>query len=205
MKYIQYITILILLFLLIFGWLHYSNKTGKLEQKYLREKIDSAASIHFKAIRSLQKDKAKVIEKSKKDSVTAQEQRIRYEKTIASLTKKQKAIHYTGNTETIPKDSIKIMADYYAQKTVNDSISRVKYNRIAQLEQESKVQKVDCSELLSIANKEIDHTKKLYEDQKSYSGNLETLNKKQGKKGLINGVKIALVALGAGFVIGLSE
>jgi len=205
MKLALYIVILILLLLLVFGWLHYSNKTGKIEQKYLREKLDSASVIHFKAIQSLQKDKAKVIEKSKKDSVTAQEQRIKYEKAIVSLTKKQKVTHYTGNTETIPKDSIKIMADYYAQKAVNDSISKVKDNMIVQLENEASIQKINCSELLSIANKEIDHTKKLYEDQKSYSGNLETLNKKQRKKGLINGVKIALVALGAGFVIGLSR
>ena len=63
----------------------------------------------------------------------------------------------------------------------------------------------DYSGLMDGYQQEINHKDKIIGDWKAGYERLEDLNKKQRKKGIVNGVKIALVALGAGFVIGLSH
>lgn len=205
MKIAPYIAILILLLLLIFGWIHYSNKTGKIEQKYLREKLDSAIKPHQQAIIEIELERKIALEKLKTDSVKHIEESKSSREEISSLRKQLKAVKYTGNPSTVPYDSVQIAMQALEEAPLKDSIISVQEKENERLNAQISTMQGDYSGLMDGYQQEINHKDKIIGDWKAGYERLEGLNKKQGKKGLVNGVKIALVALGAGFFIGLSQ
>ena len=205
MKLAPYIAILILLILLIFGWLHFSNKTVKLEQKYLREKLDSAIKPHQQAIIKIEEKRKEALEKLKTDSLNHVEETKIYRKQISGLRKQLKAVKYTGDPSTVPDDSVQIAMQALKEAPLKDSIISVQEKENERLNAQIATIHEDYSGLMDGYQQEINHKDKIISDWKAGYERLEDSNKKQLKKGLVNGVKIALVALGAGFVIGLSQ
>jgi len=205
MKLAPYITILILLLLLIFGWLHFTNKTGKLEQKYLREKLDSAIKPHQQAIVKIEEARKKLLVKVKSDSLKHEESKLTFRKEISVLRRQLKAVKYTGDPSTVPDDSVQIAMQALEEAPLKDSIIAAQEKENVRLNSQIATIHDDYSGLMDGYQQEINHKDKIISDWKAGYERLEDLNKKQRKKGLINGVKIALVALGAGFVIGISR
>jgi len=205
MRLAPYIAILILLLLLIFGWLHFNNKTGKLEQKYLREKLDSAIRPHEREIIKIERDRKRVILKIRIDSAKHSHETETFRREISSLRKQLKAVKYTGNPSTVPDDSVQIAMQALKEAPLKDSIIVAQEKENVRLNAQISTMQDDYSCLMDGYQQEINHKDKIIIDWKAGYDRLEELNKKQRKKGLVNGVKIALVALGAGFVIGLSQ
>jgi len=205
MKIAPYIAILILLLLLIFGWLHYSNKAGKVEQKYLREKLDSAIKPHEREIIKIDRDRKRVILKIRIDSAKHSREKETFRKEISSLRKQLKETRYMGDPSKVSDDSVQIAMQALKEAPLKDSIISVQEKENVLLNAHIATMRVDYSVLMDGYQQEINHKDKIISDWKAGYERLEDLNRKQRKKGLINGVKIALVALGAGFVIGLSQ
>ncbi len=205
MKDIRTWLILALLLILVFGWLHYSNKAGKTEISNLKEKLEAAVKPHLQAIEKLEADKTAKIDKIKKDSTAAQSAKIGYEKQVSVLQHKLKATHYTGNPSMVTDDSVKIAMQALKEAPVKDSIISVQEKENVRLNSQIATIRVDYRALAGDLNDQIDQQKKISEDYKAFGEAMVKENKKIRRKGIWQSIKIGAVALGVGFVIGLSQ
>lgn len=205
MKYIQPAIILILFLLLIFGWLHYSNKESKTSIGNIKEKLDSALRPHLQAIEKLESEKTAKIEKIKKDSTAAQKAKIGYEKQISVLQHKLKSVKYTGNPAAVPDDTVQIAMQALKETPLKDSIISVQEKENIRLNSQVETMQVDYNALAGNLISQIDQQKKISEDYKAFGEAMVKENKKIRRKGIWQSVKIGAVALGVGFVIGITR
>lgn len=203
MKDIRTWLILILLLTVIFGWLHYANKSDKIEVSSLNYKIKTSVKGSQDTIDYLEKQKKKIILKLRIDSVKHRNEKQAYEKRIFTLEKKLAATHYTGNPSTVPDDSVKLAMDYLSQKPLNDSISKVKDEHIEDLNAHITDLQADYTKILDDVQLELNQKDKIIEDWKTHAGRLEGENKNVRRKGIWNGIKIGGAALVIGFIIGV--
>jgi hypothetical protein len=202
MKKIPYYIIGVLIILLLFGYLHYSNKTGKAEVSNIKEITEAAIKHHRDAVIKIEADKAILKKKIETDSIVSISEKVQYEKTIASLQKKLKATHYTGNPSTVPDDSVKMAMDYLSKKKLNDSIATVREFRVVDLNTEISELRSDYTKIWDDNQAEINHLNEIISEREKQVAKLEDENKKQRRKGLWGTVKYCAGALFIGCVVG---
>ncbi len=205
MKYLPYIVILILLFLLIFGWLHYSNETGKIEVSNLKEKLDSAKKPHEQEIIRIERERKRAILKIRIDSAKHSQEKEVYRKENLSLRKQLKAVKYTGNPSTVPDDTVKIAMQALLESPIKDSIISVQDKEIVSQGAHIEGLQSNYTSLLDDYQKELNNVNAIADLRKKQVEELEKQNKKLRHKGIWNAVKVGAIALGVGFVIGLSH
>lgn len=209
MKYLPYITIIILLLLLVFGYLHYSNKTGKIELSNLKEKLDSAIKPHEQAIIKIQRQKKQAILKIRIDSAKHYHETQIFRKEISGLRKQLKAVRYIGNPSTVSDDSVKIAMQALKEAPLKDMLISKLDKENDNLNAHIEEMQVDYSQLMDLNQQELNQKDKIINDWKAYSEGLEKQNKTQRKKGLWGTVKYCAitgaVALGVGYVYGVSH